>query len=517
MSLRTRVLALIAAILALILALAWQLALRYQQSSSSLNQVVDQLAPAAAATSDLQTSIHDMDRRLHLYVARESPGYRRLYRTAVQKSADDLDTLVELRGDHRGTRELLTAVKHSRQAWLDNVGDPALAAATSGEFVVAQDILDSEQAQAGYSRLTADAYRLQEYINRATHKALDESARAGRRLAWTMVAALLLLLLVPVMSFLVLRRSVLQPIAGLRRQLRAAAEDSEHKSVITPTGPPELLELGTDAEALRRRLVEQIDNATAAQSALAQESPVVHAIRTELHARDVADNAGVQVAGVLRPAEGVLAGDFWDRIPLGDGRTAVVVCDVSGHGPRAGIVAMRIKTSITMGLLSGADAPSIFHRACDGFADEPARFATAVILIADPATGLLTWVNAGHPQPRIVRLGGEIERLGTTGPMLSWLGGVWAEGSTRLRPSEVVLAFSDGVLESRGEDGEELGDDGLDERVAAAVRHTTDPAEVISHALAGVRERAETLARDDVTLVALRLDPAAAAIPEPRR
>ena len=157
--------------------------------------------------------------------------------------------------------------------------------------------------------------------------------------------------------------------------------------MIVPVGPPELRDLGADAEALRRALVHEIDEATAAREALEQEGPVVEAIRRELAARTDAVPLGVTIAGVLRPAEGVLAGDFWDRIPLTDGRAAAVICDVSGHGPRAGIVAMRLKTSITLGLVAGQDPPQILHRACDAFADEPGRFATAAILIADVEQG----------------------------------------------------------------------------------------------------------------------------------
>lgn len=518
MTLRTRVLALIGATLALILALAGQLAVRYQQTHTSLNQVVTRLAPASEATSDLRTSINDMERRLRLYLATGSSGYRRLYRAAVTKSAQDLDQLTSLVGSDPEYGDLISDVSASRQLWIDAVGDPAMAAAEVGQPGVGRDIADSEAAQANFSRLTADTYRLSRFTARDTGRALQQSAAAANRLAWTLGTALLLLLLVPLLAYVVLRRVVLSPISTLRRQLRAATADAGHKSVITPTGPPEIQQLAADAEALRRRLVAQIDEATAAQTALAQEGPVVDAIRMELRARELVHENGVSVAGVLRPAEGVLAGDFWDRIPLGDGRVAVVICDVSGHGPRAGIVAMRIKTSITTGLLAGADAPTIFHRACDGFADEPGRFATAVILIADPATGQLTWVNAGHPKPRVAAADGGIERLQTTGPMLSWLGGVWAYRSMRLRPGQVVVAFSDGVLESRGDDGAELGDEGLDERLAAALRESTEPDAVISHTLAGVRERAASLERDDVTLVALRLDPTPApVIPAPRR
>ena len=206
----------------------------------------------------------------------------------------------------------------------------------------------------------------------------------------------------------------------------------------------------------------------------------------------------------MRPAEGVLAGDFWDQVPLGDGRAALMVCDISGHGAGAGIVAMRLKTAIILGLRSGQDLPQILHRACDGFADEPGRFATVVVVVADPRARTLEWVNAGHPAPRVLRAGGTIERLATTGPMVSWLIGTWTLARTTLGPRDVCLVFTDGILESRDGSGEELGDDGFDAQLRAAAAGTEDPAEVTARLLGTVRQRTADIGRDDLTLVALR-------------
>jgi serine phosphatase RsbU (regulator of sigma subunit) len=152
-------------------------------------------------------------------------------------------------------------------------------------------------------------------------------------------------------------------------------------------------------------------------------------------------------------------------------------------------------------------------------ADEPGRFATAVILVADAATGEVTWVNAGHPAPRLIRTDGTIQHLDPTGPMVSWLGGAWTTRSIQLRPSDVLLAFTDGILESRDPQGAELGDADLDAHLRTAAQQVDDPAEVIAHVLATVRQRADDLGRDDVTLVAMRLDPVPSdpRIPQPRR
>jgi sigma-B regulation protein RsbU (phosphoserine phosphatase) len=518
MTLRHRVIAVALAALAIIAVLGAQLVLRYADTQRSLSEVVDILAPASTAVADLNEDINNMERRLRIYVSSESTGMGLLYKAAVvsaESNLEDLRTLLE--GREPGSA-LVEDVAADLEVWLSTVGDPVMSALGDGERQIAQEILDSPQSQSAYVQLTSDTFRLSTLLTQEQNAALDDLASAATRLAWTLGAALVVLLLLPLATYVAVRRHVLKPIAALREQLREAATPGHHDAVIVPGGPPELRDLGADAEALRRALVHEIDEATAARAALEQEGPVVEAIRRELAARTEAPPLGVTIAGVLRPAEGVLAGDFWDRIPLTDGRAAAVICDVSGHGPRAGIVAMRLKTSITLGLVAGQDPPQILHRACDAFADEPGRFATAAILVADVARGEVQWVNAGHPAPRIIRSDGTIVRLGTTGPMISWLGGAWSMSRADLDPDDVVLAFTDGILESRDLAGAELGDDDLDTHLRTAAEAGSDPAEVIAQVLATVRERADDLGRDDVTLVALRLDPQPTPrIPEPRR
>ncbi len=518
MTLRQRVIAVALAALAIIGVLGAQLVLRYADTQRSLSEVVDVLAPAGTAVADLNEDINNMERRLRIYVSSDARGMRLLYDAAVQSAQANVAELDTLLADRDPGRGLLQDVDSALAAWLAAVGEPVSALMAEDDPEAAQELLDSAESQSAYVELAGETYRLSAVLAGERSTALRATESAARRLAWSLGIALIVLFLLPLASVVAIGRHVLSPVSELRSQLRAAATPGGQDAVILPSGPPELRDLGVDAEALRRALVHEIDEAHAARSALEQEGPVVDAIRRELSARTDSPPLGVRIEGVLRPAEGVLAGDFWDRIALGDGRAAAVICDVSGHGPRAGIVAMRLKNSITLGLLAGQDPPQILHRACDAFADEPGRFATVVLLVADPAEGTVHWVNAGHPAPRLVRTDGSIERLGPTGPMVSWLGGVWTMPSTFLRPEDCVLAFTDGILESRDLAGEELGDDALDTHLRTAAGHAGEPSEVIAQVLATVRGRAADLSRDDVTLVALRLDPVATPpIPAPRR
>ncbi|MGB7981977.1 MAG: SpoIIE family protein phosphatase [Candidatus Nanopelagicales bacterium] len=518
MTLRHRVMAVALAALAIIAVLGAQLVLRYADTQRSLAEVVDTLAPAGTAVADLNEDINNMERRLRIYVSSDAKGMNLLYQAAVQSAQANVAELGSLLSDREPASTLLGEVDGALQTWLLAVGGPVTAAMADGEVGTAQAILDSSESQSAYVELTGETYRLSAVLSSESSTALSATESAARRLAWSLGIALIVLFLLPLATYVAIRRHVLRPVSELRSQLRAAATPGGQDAVILPSGPPELRDLGVDAEALRRALVHEIDQAHAARTALEQEGPVVDAIRRELTARADGHPLGVRIEGVLRPAEGVLAGDFWDRIPLTDGRAAVIVCDVSGHGPRAGIVAMRLKTSITLGLVAGLDPPQILHRACDAFADEPGRFATVVVLIADTATSTVHWVNAGHPAPRLVRSDGAIERLGPTGPMISWLGGAWAMRSAPMRPEDVVLAFTDGILESRDLAGEELGDEELDTHLRTAAGYAGDPSAVVAQVLATVRGRAADLGRDDVTLVALQMDPPVKpSIPSPRR
>ena len=494
---------------------------QYHLTSTSVAEVSARLAPANEAATGLGDDINAMDRRLRIYVTSGDDGYWLLYQASVTSARRNLGKVDSLVGGTPPFEVYVDDVAEELDHWLQTVGAPVEQAMTTKDPVGAQEILDDPPSQSSYTMLVTENARLVALIEAEQDDTLSETEAAAGRLLLAIAMAMALAVLLPAASLVALHRQVLAPIDRLRRQLRATAAPGGHDSVIVPSGPRELVNLGTDAEALRRALVTELDQSNAARSALEQEGPVVDAIRHELAAREEPGGVGVQIEGILRPAEGMLAGDFWDRIALPDGRSAAIVCDVSGHGPRAGIVAMRLKTAITLGLISGQGTPEILHRACDTFVDEPGRFATVAILVADPRSGTLEWVNAGHPAPRVIRPGGRIERLDPTGPMVSWLIGAWTTRATELLPGDVCLAFTDGVLESRDAVGDELGDDALDAMLVSALPESsasTDLPDLTARVMGQIRERAVDIGRDDLTLVGLRIEPVEAVqFPSPRR
>ena len=157
---------------------------------------------------------------------------------------------------------------------------------------------------------------------------------------------------------------------------------------------------------------------------------------------------GVAVHGEVNSAEGVLAGDWWDCVAMPSGEAALIITDIAGHGAEAGVAAMRVKHLMALLLASGAGPDEAITLAARSFADEVGRFATVAVVCVDPPTGAVRWANGGHHPPVILTPDGQETELAPTGPLLSWLGGPWRVDTAAMGPDDVLLAYSDGLIES---------------------------------------------------------------------
>jgi serine phosphatase RsbU (regulator of sigma subunit) len=254
---------------------------------------------------------------------------------------------------------------------------------------------------------------------------------------------------------------------------------------------------------MRRALIVAGDAAAASAAAIEQQSPLVSAIRGELAATPARDIPGLSIHGELHPAEGVLAGDWWDVVALPNDRAALLLVDVSGHGALAGLTALRLKTVMTVALRNGADPAGVLERAATELTDhDDGSFATAVVVLVDPSAGELSWANGGHPGPWVMRGGSPDRRetLDQTGPLLAAIGGSWATYSTGYGLGDVLLAWSDGFTEARSAEAELT-----DEALADVVRECGNvaPEELVARLVAAVRQDHVEWHRDDVTVVAI--------------
>jgi sigma-B regulation protein RsbU (phosphoserine phosphatase) len=216
---------------------------------------------------------------------------------------------------------------------------------------------------------------------------------------------------------------------------------------------------------------------------------------------------GIEAAGAVAPADGVLAGDWFDVCRRDDGRWWLVLVDVAGHGAVAGSLALRLKRLLLPSLAGDASPAEALAHAAAAVADWDELFATVLIVTGTPDGPALRYANAGHPAPFILG-DGPPRRLPPTGPLLSPLlaGTGWATGAAALHPGDWLVAYTDGLVEARDRAGAEFGEHRLLDLAAAARGRRAGAVTLLSDTLRAVREF-QAGARDDCTLAVLARRP----------
>ena len=180
---------------------------------------------------------------------------------------------------------------------------------------------------------------------------------------------------------------------------------------------------------------------------------------------------GWEIASACHPARQV-GGDFYDAFPLADGRIALAVADVCDKGVGAALFMALFRSLLrSHAELHGQGSPaagactSVIALTNDYIARTHGRsnmFATIFFGILDPATGELTWVNAGHVPPVVRRASGALERLSPTGPAVGLMpSSSFVAGWTTLGYGDLLLVLTDGVTDERAPSGAFYGEDPL--------------------------------------------------------
>jgi sigma-B regulation protein RsbU (phosphoserine phosphatase) len=215
--------------------------------------------------------------------------------------------------------------------------------------------------------------------------------------------------------------------------------------------------------------------------------------------------ADIEICGITRPANTV-GGDFYDVLTFRDGRVIVTLGDVAGKGsPAALLMALLLavlRTLVDEELEAPALAARLNAQICRH--SPSSRFITLFYGVYTPATGGLTYVNAGQTPPLIRRLDGRYERLGSTGVALGMFeGSVFGALETRLAPGETLVLYSDGITEAEDPSGRPFEEAGLEmvlERHARA-----QPSEIGTRILGAVAEHArDSRFTDDLTVLVLK-------------
>jgi sigma-B regulation protein RsbU (phosphoserine phosphatase) len=240
---------------------------------------------------------------------------------------------------------------------------------------------------------------------------------------------------------------------------------------------------------------------------------LARAVQGNLLPTSAARFRSAEIAADCTPASQI-GGDFYDVFDLPGRELGVMLGDVSGKG---------VSAAPLMGFIHGAahasswtDSPRDHEQASGRLNDllykktAMDRFVTLFWGYLEPRTALFRYVNAGHCPPVLFRSrtgGNELVRLDEGGPVLGALAGVgYRQGSVTVADGDLMVVYSDGIVEAANTIGEEFGEAGI----LSSVRNRWDGSaseirDGILGDLAGFRDGASP--HDDQTLVVVRFRP----------
>ncbi len=218
---------------------------------------------------------------------------------------------------------------------------------------------------------------------------------------------------------------------------------------------------------------------------------------------------GVEIAFTTRPANTV-AGDYYDaffRSPDGQQRLLLVVADVAGKSVPAALLMATLQASLrTLAALPGSvvDLTARLNQYACAQNLGGRRFTTAFLAELEPETGRLTYVNAGHNWPVLRRISGGTERLETGGlPLGIMASASYQCGTTTLGPGDLLLIFTDGLVEAEDDRQQEYGEDRMFSVLADPKAVTAN--EVLKRVMTSVDSFVGyTRQHDDITCMVVR-------------
>lgn len=471
-----------------------------EKRAALVRRLDTQLEPARNAVGEVAQGLVDQETGERGYVITHDPTFLEPYATGASRVDEAMAELRRLFAGQPALRAGVERIEGRISAWRQLGAEYEIAAVREGRFDEAVSLVSTGSGRRLFDQARTEIGDLREAVV-AEQTAIDRRVSDIRATlsALTFAGGLSALGLLAVGGYLV-NRWVTRPLSELGVAVREVAAGDLHRNIPTP-GPPELAQLGNDVEAMRRRILAEVDDASRARDALSQRGLVVLSLSERLHPNATHLPAGIRAATRYSPAHGVVAGDWCDVVALGPDRAGVVVVDVSGHGAEAGIFALRTKELTLAAMNSGYDPGEAFSWVAARLGDTDERFLTGVIAEIDDTRGTLRYASAGHP-PLLLLDGGFVQILGLTGSVVGPALGAegWATVEVALPPSAVVLACSDGVLEARNAEGEEFGLDRL-RSVFVDAAGGGDLQAIADRCLAAVDDFRSDNRHDDVTLV----------------
>lgn len=207
-----------------------------------------------------------------------------------------------------------------------------------------------------------------------------------------------------------------------------------------------------------------------------------------------------EIAGESFPAQYV-SGDLLTTFDVGE-HTLFAIGDICGKGLFAGMWFTHVAGLIRIFAQEGRNPAEIAQAINSHLASLPGEppLATLFLGCLEPGSGELTYCNAGHPSPLLLRAEGQMEKLDTGGPVLGAVAGAeFSLARTGLRPGDTLVGYSDGVVECRNRNNQDFEA----ERLAAAAAGAARSASAILFSVLGATQdfAAAQPRADDIALL----------------
>ena len=276
-----------------------------------------------------------------------------------------------------------------------------------------------------------------------------------------------------------------------------------------PIGVLQLTGSGTEPSGVLSRLADvfslRIAIAIDTARTIAREHHVADTLQRALLPQSLPQTPHVSFDAAYRPGatEAIIGGDWYDAFELPDGRVALSIGDVAGHGLRAAVIMSEVRQAVRAAALD-ADVPSqVLARVNQMLTLRPLpTMVTACFGIYDPGPSTFTYATAGHPAPILATSDGRAVALPSRGVPLGIVEDISARDWTfSLLPDTLLVLYTDGLIEySR----DVLAGEGLlrDAVCAEMEEHSATPAQSLQE-----RIFATTVNNDDVATLTLYVAP----------
>jgi len=261
------------------------------------------------------------------------------------------------------------------------------------------------------------------------------------------------------------------------------------------------------------RLMSAIADEVAQRERLNRELEIAREVQERLFPQTLPPIAGIAYAGACRPALGV-GGDYYDFLALPGGQLGIAVGDVSGKGIAAALTMASLQASLRGEATRMTDDLAALVSNVNRLVYEASsanRYATFFYGQYNPASRLLTYVNAGHNPPMLFHRPStgewQLSRLETGGTVVGLLESFpYQQAASTIAPGDIFIAFTDGISEAMNAADEEWGEERLVETIRGC--GGSNPSEIIARIMqaadafvAGAKQH------DDMTLVVLEAQP----------